>query len=141
MGTIFYLLISKPTRSDFKLVKLVSLVNFNMSKPVAFFESGFVTYLYKSDSTVSSQLKLSNTCQCQWNSIFKLFNNKNFFRPIWSVNFWKNVFIFQYSYMIKLRIIFLISYPKINIYPGLYFNRLQFNSSMTCIVEFNNCIT
>ena len=65
MGTIFNLLLSKSTRSDFKLVKLVSLANFNMSKPVAFFEPDFVTYMYKSNSTVSSQLKLSNTCQCQ----------------------------------------------------------------------------
>ena len=34
---------------------------------------------------------------CLRHSIFNFFNQKNFFRPIWSVTFCKNVFIFWYS--------------------------------------------
>ena len=48
---------------------------------------------------------------CTGHSIFNVFNHKNFFGPIWNVNFCKNGFIFWYSYMIanlKLRIFIVI---------------------------------
>ena len=37
---------------------------------------------------------------CSWNSIFKFFNNKIFFRSICRVTFCKNIFLFWYSYMV-----------------------------------------
>ena len=46
---------------------------------------------------ISSLLRsLLTSVISQVHSIFKFFNHKNFFRPIWSVNICKNIFIFWY---------------------------------------------
>ena len=76
---------------------------------------------------------------CWWNSLFNFFNHKNFARPSWGIVFYKNVFIFWYSYVItnlKFRNFFIIFYTKINICAWLYINRLHFNGSMICTVLF-----
>ena len=72
------------------------------------------------------------------------FFNKYFFRPIWNIDFSKNVFLFWYSSIIsnfKFRT-FLIIYLfiKVNIYAWLYINRLLFNCSMIFISAFINYI-
>ena len=74
-------------------------------------------------------------------SVFNFFKNKHFLRPIWTVAFWKNIFIFCCSNMItefKFKIL-IIFYIKINICTQLYSNRL-FGCSMTCIILFINYI-
>ena len=79
----------------------------------------------------------------QKNSISNYFNCKNFFRPIWSVKFCKNVFIFLYSYIItnfKFRLLFIIFYNKVNIRAWIYIKKLHFNVSITYIVLFINDI-
>ena len=49
-----------------------------------------------------------------WNSVFDFCNHKNFFWPIGSVSFSKNVFVFRYSYMMTYFkfIIFITFLPK-----------------------------
>ena len=41
-------------------------------------------------------VKITNNT-CPRHSAFNSFNHKYFFRPIWNVVYWKNVFIFWYS--------------------------------------------
>ena len=72
------------------------------------------------------------------NNVFNFFNNKNFFRPIASVSFTKNVFTFWYSYMSYFDI--LIWSPTSNLASlslfstiksiNVYISRLHFNGSM-----------
>ena len=52
-------------------------------------------------------------------SIFSFFNHKNFFRPIWSVTFGKNIFLFWYSSSItnfKFRMLIINLFTGVNIY-------------------------
>ena len=54
---------------------------------------------------------------CLWHSIFNFFTYKNFFWPIRSIDFCKNVFVFWYSYLIsnfKFRIIAITFFIRVN---------------------------
>ena len=72
-------------------------------------------------------------------SIFKFFNHKIFFRPIWNVTFCENVFIFRYFNMttsFKFKIFFVISFIKVSLCAWPYMNRFHFNSGKRSIVVF-----
>ena len=80
---------------------------------------------------------------CPRNSVFKLFNHKNLFRPIWNIAFWKNVFVFWYSNNItdfKFRNFIIKFLTRGNICTWFYIKRFHFNSAVIFIVVFNNYI-
>ena len=80
---------------------------------------------------------------CPWHSIFNFLTHKNFFRPIWSVTFWKNIFIVQYSNkMANFKIwIFIINFfTRVNICVLFYISRFHFDCVMKCIIVFINYI-
>ena len=80
---------------------------------------------------------------CPWHSIINFFNDKNFFRLIWMIDFCKNVFIFWYSYLIanfKFRASLIIFFIIFNICASLYINNSHFNCSMILIVVIVNYI-
>ena len=76
---------------------------------------------------------------CHWICVFNFFDQKNFFRPILSVPFSKNVFVFWNSVIIisfKFRILIINFFIKINICIIFHINWLHLNSSMICIIVF-----
>ena len=60
---------------------------------------------------------------CIQNSIFNFFNNKNLFKTIWTVIFFKNNSRFWYSYIItniKFRVFIIAFFIKVNMFLILY---------------------
>ena len=79
----------------------------------------FLQFFFIKRSNNFFTFKFTNNI-CPRHSVFSFFNQKNFFRPIWRANFCKNVFIFQYPYMItnfKFRIFIFFSVPKLIYVP------------------------
>ena len=69
------------------------------------------------------------------------FNYKNFFYPIKSITFWKNIFVFSYSYMIinlNLRIFLITFFIKVNICIILDINKPRFYCTIICLAVFFN---
>ena len=77
----------------------------------------------------------NNICQGHFLNFF--FNRKIFFGTISNIVFFKNVFIFRYSYVVtnlKFRIFLIIFFlMEVNVCARLYINRLHFGCAMLCI--------
>ena len=102
-----------------------------------FYPNLFFAFLFY--KTFQSFFSIKVLCYiCLRYSIFNFFCHKNFFRPIWSVTFRKNIFIFWYSHMVtnfKFRIFIILSTPK-----TIYNNTLHFNCCMICCLIINYII-
>ena len=88
----------------------------------------FLQFLFIKSSNNFIPVKIINKIS-PWDSIFNFFNQKMFFKPIWSVTFCKNIFIFWYSNNItnsKPRILINIC---VNICVWFYVNRFHFNEN------------
>ena len=101
-----------------------------------------VLFHYCSSCSVSSPLR-SIITYLHGTFFLSFFNYKNFFRPIWSIEFRKNVFAFWYSNMInnlKFRIFIINFFARVNMCTTFNIRRLDFNCSTTCIVAFIYCV-
>ena len=64
------------------------------------------------------KIRIDSLITCPRNSICNFFNDKIFFRPIWSVTFCKNIFIFSYPNNItnfQLMMFFINFFTRVNI--------------------------
>ena len=86
-------------------------------------------FFFKKRSNNLFFVKITNNI-CPRRCVFKFCNHKNFFRPIWSVTFCKNVSIWPYSNNIinfKFRIFIINPFTKSNLCNWFYINRVDFN--------------
>ena len=109
-----------------------SLYYFFNCKRFLFFFNFFVLFYFK---------RSKNVFIIQM-TVFRFLNHKNFFRPIWSVNFCKSAFIFLYSYMItnmnlESSLLSFLLKPYMYLF---YINKPHFNCAMICIVFINYII-
>ena len=83
---------------------------------------------------------------CLWNSVFNIFNLKNFFRPSWSVTLQECFYLLAFlpDHQLQIRIFIIIFYIKANIVTRLYIFttriyiiRLHFNCCMTYTLVLN----
>ena len=73
--------------------------------------------------------------------ILPSFNHKNFFRAMWSVNFFKKFLFFLYFDMItnfEFRIFIICFYSKAHMGDWLYMKRPNFGFALICIVLLLN---
>ena len=105
-----------------------------------FFLTCFLQFVFVKCSNNIFFIKIINNIRPR-HSIFNFFNHKNFFRPIWSVTFCKNIFIFWFSNIInsfKFWIFIISFFSIINICVWFYISRFRFNYAMICIIVFIN---
>ena len=82
-------------------------------------------YFFKNVPTIFSPLTSSITYP-HGTVFLTLLITKNSFTPVWNITFWKNLFIFWYSYTItnfKFRIFIITFNITVNICARLYINR------------------
>ena len=80
---------------------------------------------------------------CPWQGIFDPTNQKNFFRPIRSIFFSKNILVFWNCDAItcfKLSIFGIRNNTVFSIETRFNINRLHFNRSMICVIVLINSI-
>ena len=68
----------------------------------------FLQFIFIKSSNNLFSIKIINNI-CPRRSIFNFFNHKNFFRPIWSITFCKNIFMLWYSPILNWGSLSLIS--------------------------------
>ena len=118
------------------------LMTFTILNSFWFFFFFFLQLLFKKRSSNSFFVKIINNI-CPRHSIFYLFNHKNFFRPIWNINFCRNTFVFWYSNNItdfKFRIFIIILFIRVNVCAWFYINGFHLNCAMICSITFINYI-
>ena len=107
-----------------------------------FFLTSFLLFFFVKTSSNFCTIQVTNNITPQ-NCIFNPTNNKNFFWPIWSVSFSKNVFLFGNSNMVtnfKFRIFLVTIVVVFRIRIICNVNRFHFDGSMNCVIVLINKI-
>ena len=107
-----------------------------------FFLICFLQFFFLNCSNNIFTIKINNNI-CPWNWIFNFANYKNLFRPIRSISFSKNVFvfyIFTWSLVLNLGSLALLFFPK-SIYIIFNINRVHFNCSVICVLLYLSTIS
>ena len=108
-----------------------------------FFLTSFLQFFFIKASSNWFTIQITNNTSPR-NNIFNIANNKNFFGPILSLSFSKNVFVFWYSNAItnfKFRIFFMRMFIVFSISIRCNINWFHFYCPLNYLIVFINNIT